>query len=103
MWKTVMTPKGSCKSKDNLTGAEKNILWALKANDELMALPANKGNVTVVLSTEDCNQKTAALLEDQAYRKLKKDPNESTEQKTVLLMKKPSFSKVCQQGWLHDL
>jgi hypothetical protein len=35
---------------------------ALKAND--------KGNVTVVLSTADCKQKIAALLEDQAYRQV---------------------------------
>jgi hypothetical protein len=62
-----------------------------------MVLPPNKGNVTVVLSTADCNHK-----EDQAYRRLKEDQNESIE-KILLLLKKPSFSKVHQQGWLQDL
>jgi hypothetical protein len=40
-------------------------------------------------------------LEEQACRRLKKDQTESAEHKTVLLLKKSSFSKVCQQRWLQ--
>jgi hypothetical protein len=60
-------------------------------------LPADKGNATVVLDTSDYNLKIAALLEDKAYRKLKKDLTESVERKTVLLLKKSSFSEEVSQ------
>jgi hypothetical protein len=51
----------------------------------------------VVLDTTDYNLKIAALLEDHAYKKLKKDPTESVERKTVLLLKKSSFSEAVSQ------
>jgi hypothetical protein len=51
----------------------------------------------MVHSTVNYTWKIAALLEDQAYRMLKKDPPESVECKTILLLKKSSFSEVCQQ------
>jgi hypothetical protein len=95
---TVRNLKGLCKPKDNLTRAVKRALWALNDSDALTVLPNDKGNVTVVLDTADYNWKIGALLENQAYRKLKKDPTESVECKTVLLLKKSSISqKVCQQ------
>jgi hypothetical protein len=55
----------------------------LKANEALTVLPADKGNATVVLDTADYNQKIGALLEDNAYRKLKKDPTESVDGSTL--------------------
>jgi hypothetical protein len=80
--------KGSCKPKDNLTGTYRRSLRVLKAHEELTILPANKGNnATMVLSTVHCNRKIPAFLEDQAYRKLKKDPAKSVECKEVLLMR----------------
>jgi hypothetical protein len=52
----------------------------------------------VVLSTSDYNKEIATLLQDKAYAKLRKDPTESIERKTVLLLKKSSFpQEVCQQ------
>jgi hypothetical protein len=59
---------------DNLTGAERRAIRALKANEVLTILPADKSNATVILNTTDYVQKIHALLEDQAYRKLRKDP-----------------------------
>jgi hypothetical protein len=51
--------------------------------------------VAVVLGISDYNQITA-LLEDKAYKKLK-DPTDSVEYKTVLLLKKsPTIEKVFQ-------
>lgn len=41
----------------------------------------------MVLSTVHCNGKIPALLEDQAYRKLKQDPAESVECKALRLMR----------------
>ncbi|PNF37716.1 hypothetical protein B7P43_G11457, partial [Cryptotermes secundus] len=95
---TVRILKNSCKPKDNLTGAERRALRSLKANETLTVLPADKGNAAVVLYTSDYNRKIAAILEDKAYRKLKKDPIDTIESKTVLLLKKsPIAEEVCQQ------
>jgi hypothetical protein len=55
--------KGSCKPKDNLTGAERRALQALKASGVLTVLLADKGNAAMVLGTSDYIQKIAALLE----------------------------------------
>jgi hypothetical protein len=53
----------------------------------LTVLPAEY-NATVLLNTIDYIQKIDALLEDQAYKKLKKNATESVEHKTVLLLNK---------------
>jgi hypothetical protein len=56
-----------------------------------------KSNVAVMLGMSDYNQKIATLLEDKAYEKLKKDPMNSIESKTVLLLTKLPFAvEVCQ-------
>jgi hypothetical protein len=95
---TVRILKGSRQPKDKLTGAERRALRSLKANASLTVIPADKGNSAVVLGTSDYNRKIATLLQDMAYSKLKKDPTESIERKTVLLLKKSSFpEEVCQQ------
>jgi hypothetical protein len=73
-------------------------LRALEANDTLKVLLADTGNVTVVVDTADYNWKITALLDDHANRKLKKNPIESVECKTGLLLKKSlSSEEVCQQ------
>jgi hypothetical protein len=52
----------------------------------------------MVLGTSDYNKMIATLLQDKAYTKLKKNPTESIERKTILLLKKSSFpEEVCQQ------
>jgi hypothetical protein len=89
--------KGSRQPKDNLTGAERRALRSLKANGLLTILPADKGNGAVVLGALDYNKKIATLLQDKAYAKLKKDPTESIERKTVLLKNSSFPEEVCQQ------
>jgi hypothetical protein len=65
--------KGSHQPKDNLTGAGWRTFQSLKANDLLTVLPADKGNAAVMLM-------------------------ESIEHKSLLFLKKSSFSEeVCQQ------
>jgi hypothetical protein len=52
----------------------------------------------VVLGTSDYNQKNSTILEDKAYRKLEKDPTDSLERKTGLLLNKSPFAEeVCRQ------
>jgi hypothetical protein len=63
----------------------------------MLHLVADKGNAAVVLGTSDYSKKIATLLQDKAYAKLKKDPTESIECKTVLLKKSSFPEDVCQQ------
>jgi hypothetical protein len=56
---------------------ERTALRTLKDNTHLTILPADIGNATVILNTTDYKQKIASLLEDSAYKKLKKDPTDS--------------------------
>jgi hypothetical protein len=86
---TIRILNGSCKPKNNLTGTERRARRVLKANESLTALPTDKGNAAVVLGTSDYNRKIAALLENKSYKKLKMDPTDSVECKTVLLIKVP--------------
>jgi hypothetical protein len=46
---------GICIPKDNLTGAERKSLQAVKATVELMVLSADKGNATMEFSATNYN------------------------------------------------
>jgi hypothetical protein len=48
------------------------------------------------MGTSDYNKKIATLLQDIAYAMLEKDPTESIERKTVILLKKSLFPEVWQ-------
>ena len=63
----VDTSKSS-RPRDNLTRTERAALKSLELNTNLTILPADKGNVTVILNTTDYKQKIASHLEDPAYR-----------------------------------
>ena len=70
----------------------------LKENTNLTILPADKGNATVILNTTDYKQKITSLLEDPSYRRLARDPTDSMERKTTLLLKKSSLTEeTCKQ------
>jgi hypothetical protein len=58
----------------------------LRTNADLTIHPADKGNVTVVLNTNDYNQKVAALLGARTYRRFPKNQTEFLEQKTTRLV-----------------
>jgi len=62
-----------------LCRAEREALRTLKKNTKLTILPADKGNATVVLNTVDYKQKITSLLQDPSYRRLARDPTDSTE------------------------
>ena len=46
----------------------------LTYNDTIVALPADKSNVTVVIHREEYNSKIESMLSDKTYKKLKRDP-----------------------------
>jgi len=54
---------------------------------------ARQGNATVILNTVDYKQKITSLLEDPSYRRLTRDPTDSTEWKTTLLFKKSTLTE----------
>ena len=59
--------------------------------DDVVILPADKGNATVVMSKEEYDRKIMALLDTPTYRKLPRDPTASQENKisrTLLKLKK---------------
>ena len=84
---TVRIIKSSSRPRNNITRAEKETLRTLKDNTDLTILPADKSNATVILNTADYKQKITSLLEDPSYRRLTRDPTDSTERKTALLLK----------------
>ena len=79
------------KPKDNLTTTERRALTALHRDSELTILSADKGNATVILNTVDYIKKIHMLLEDLAYKKFTKDPTNTVECKTGLLLKKSTI------------
>jgi hypothetical protein len=73
-------------------------LRTLKTNTDLTILPADKGNATVILNNGDYKQKITFLLEDPSYRRLTRDPTDSTERKTTSLLKKSTLTEdICKQ------
>ncbi|XP_071439029.1 uncharacterized protein [Hetaerina americana] len=80
--------KRSSLPKPNITKDEKKALVALRRNPDIVILPADKGNATVLLKTEDYHQKVQQLLADATYRRIPRDPTDSIVRKTTSLMKK---------------
>lgn len=51
----------------------------LRRDDSIVILPADKGNVTVVMNRNDYNSKMEALLQSTDYEIVKKDPTAKLE------------------------
>lgn len=81
----------------NITREESLALRTLRQNQNIVILPADKGNATVVLNTEDYTAKISALLSDEnTYRKVNFDPTARTMRKVTTILSKhrgmlPSF------------
>jgi hypothetical protein len=71
--------------------AEIQALYTLRENANLMVLPADKCNATVILNTADYMRKISHLLEDPSYRRMAKDPTLSMDRRTELLLKRSSI------------
>ncbi|XP_071446166.1 uncharacterized protein [Hetaerina americana] len=72
--------------KPNVTREERAALYALRRNADITILPADKGNATVLMKTEDYHQKIREMLSDEAYRRLLRDPTDTITRKTPALM-----------------
>ncbi|XP_046401606.1 uncharacterized protein LOC124167667 [Ischnura elegans] len=74
--------------KPNTTREERFAIRALRNDNTVKVLPADKGNATVLLNTDDYHRKVLDILQDPAYRRLSRDPTDSITRKTIALIKK---------------
>ncbi|XP_046406220.1 uncharacterized protein LOC124171127 [Ischnura elegans] len=77
--------------KANLKPSERSALRRFTRNKDITILPADKGNATVIMKTEDYRRKMLDLPDDAAYRILPRDPTESITKRTVELIKKSNI------------
>ena len=73
--------------KPNVTIEELAAIKNLK-RDNIIILPADKGNATVVMNKEEYTIKMKSLVSEGTYIKLKKDPTPACERKLTKLLKK---------------
>lgn len=84
--------------KSNLTPMERRAIRELRLNKDIVVLPADKGNATVVMDRKEYSQKTNSLLEDATYRKMAKDPTKVIERKISEAIKTSTIPKDDQKG-----
>ncbi|XP_039309096.1 uncharacterized protein LOC120358569 [Solenopsis invicta] len=70
----------------NISRKERLALRNLKQNNNILILPADKGNV-VMYKEDYCNKINVMLSDGSVYRKLKRNPTSSIEKKTSVLLK----------------
>ena len=74
--------------KTNITHNERQALKDLNNNKNITILPADKGNSTVLINTEDYMSKIRSLLDDQSYKMVNRDPTTYLEKTTKNLINK---------------
>ena len=74
--------------KPNISKTEIQVLKSLQNDDSIIILPADKGNVTVVMDRVEYSNKLAHLVDNGGYSKVKKDPTLKTERKLSLILGK---------------
>ena len=60
----------------------------LRKDRDIVILPVNKGNVTVVMDRKEYTEKLECMLEDGMYSKLRKDPTSSIESRVTQALKR---------------
>ncbi|XP_076247886.1 LOW QUALITY PROTEIN: uncharacterized protein LOC143187549 [Calliopsis andreniformis] len=73
--------------KSNLTKAERKALLELKQRKDILILPADKGNMTVIINKDEYIDKVHNLLNDETYRTITKDPTKSVARITTTVIK----------------
>ncbi len=70
-----------CHNKDyNITPGEREAIKSLRADKDIMILPADKGRAVVVMDKKEYKEKANKLLSDEkTYKKEKKDPTRMPE------------------------
>ncbi|XP_025995454.2 uncharacterized protein LOC113004947 [Solenopsis invicta] len=77
----------------NISREERLVLRNLRQNNNILILPANKENATVVIDKEDyCNKVNAMLSDYSVCRKLKQNPTTTIKKKTFVLVKNSGLS-----------
>ncbi|XP_071450003.1 uncharacterized protein [Hetaerina americana] len=79
--------------KMNITGAERRALSDLRGNENILILPADKGNSTVLMKRGDYEMKISRMREDSTYRKLRSDPTAKAERDTRALIKNSTIPR----------
>ena len=67
----------------NITKEERVALSNLRKKDNIVFLPADKGNATVVMDCSEYEGKVRTLLGDPVYKKVKSDPTPATERRVL--------------------
>ena len=68
-------------TKSTLNREEREAIKELKKDEDIVILPADKGNATVVMNKEQYDRKMKELLEQDDYRRIKKDPTLKSEKR----------------------
>ena len=83
--------------KKNLSTEERQALKSLRDNKNIIILPADKGNATVVMDVEEYNNKIQTLLRDPAYVQINSDPTTYLEKTTKTKIKNSKIDPEIQQ------
>nr|XP_022903159.1 uncharacterized protein LOC111415639 [Onthophagus taurus] len=73
--------------KSNLTMNERRALRTIREKPDIIILPTDKGNATVVMDRKEYDDKIKSLLDPATYKKIKKDPIEKIVRKMKELVK----------------
>ena len=70
--------------KSNVTDEERKAIKQLQQMEDVVILPADKGNVTVIMVKLDYHEKIDQMLSDSdTYRSIKKDPSSRAEREKL--------------------
>ena len=71
----------------NITTDERSAMASLRANKEIVILPADKGNATIVLDTAEYHAKALDILSKHPFRRLEGDPTRKNEKRVNDMLK----------------
>ena len=89
--------------KDNLSREQKSAVKCLKNSKDIMVLPADKGNATVLMKSSEFHNKLDDMLSSGTYGRVKKDPTSSQESKICRILKKLKDKKEMDQRLYNKL
>lgn len=82
--------------KRNLPYKEEQALKELRRNEDIIILPADKGNATVIMDSNDYHRKIETLLDDPSYQRITTDPTTYLEKTTKTKIQSCPIDKVIQ-------
>ena len=66
--------------KSNVSQEEREALCALRSEQSIVVLPADKGNATVVMDVEEYEKKALDLIEKEPFQRVSRDPTRRVEE-----------------------